>query len=135
MITKGIRGAITVDENYILPQKLTRGEFVAIHPGVSKMSIRKNILKCPNLDFWKNLITELLEKGEKVVLFGTRDDEDLISKIIADEKISSNQNFINYFNKIVLTCYIRITFTVKKECRKIKLQIPFSFDCNFNTCV
>lgn len=90
---------ITVDENYILPQNLTKGEFVAIHPGVSKMSIRKNILKCPNLDFWKNLITELLEKGEKVVLFGTRDDEDLISKIIADEKISQNQNFINYFNK------------------------------------
>ncbi len=90
---------IAVDENYLLPQNLKENDFVAIHPGVSKMSIRKNILKCPKLDFWKNLITELLEKGEKVVLFGTRDDEELISKIVADEQISSNQNFINYFNK------------------------------------
>lgn len=90
---------IAIDENYILPQNLTKGEFVAIHPGASKMSISKNILKCPNLDFWQNLITGLLEKGEKVVLFGTRDDEELILKIVSSEKITSNQNFINYFNK------------------------------------
>lgn len=90
---------IAADENYTLEQNLTAGEFIAIHPGVSKMSIKKNILKCPNLTFWKNLIAALLEKGEKVALFGTRDDEELISKIVEDEKISSNKNFVNYFNK------------------------------------
>ena len=90
---------ITIDENYILPEILTEKGFCAIHPGVSKMSIRKNILKCPKLDFWKNLIYELLEKGEKVVFFGTRDDEELILKITSDEKIANHKNFINYFNK------------------------------------
>lgn len=90
---------IITDDDYKLPEGLYEGGFIALHPGVSKMSIKKNILKCPDLSFWKNLITALLEKGEKTVLFGTRDDEELISKIIEDEKISSNKNFVNYFNK------------------------------------
>lgn len=90
---------IEIDKKYILPHNLVSGEFIAIHPGVSKMSIKKNILKCPKLDFWKNLIIKLLEKGERVVLFGTGDDEELISGIVAEKKIALNQNFINYFNK------------------------------------
>lgn len=90
---------IETDFNYVLPQGLSAGEFIAIHPGVSKMSIAKGIFKCPNLDFWKNLIAALLEKGEKVLLLGTKDDEELISQIILDESISKHKNFINYFNK------------------------------------
>ena len=90
---------IAVDNDYALPSPLEAKGFVAIHPGVSKMSIRKNILKCPDLTFWEELILSLLEKGEKVVLFGTGDDEDLISKICKNENITNNENFINYFKK------------------------------------
>lgn len=90
---------ILVNKDYILPENLIEGDFIAIHPGVSKMSIKKNILKCPNLKFWENLISELLEGGKKVLLLGTKDDEELISKIIENEKIVKNPNFINYFNK------------------------------------
>lgn len=90
---------IAVDKNYQLPEILAGGDFIAIHPGVSKMSIKKNIFKCPDLNFWRNLISGLLEKGEKTVLFGTRDDEDLILKILQDNDIADSPNFVNYFNK------------------------------------
>ena len=90
---------ICCDKNYNLPEGLLEDEFIALHPGVSKMSISKNIFKCPKLNFWENLIKELLEKGEKVVLFGTKDDKDLIEKIIENKEISNHKNFVNYFNK------------------------------------
>ena len=73
--------------------------FIAIHPGVSKMSISKNILKCPDFDFWNQLIIGLLNKGKKVLLLGTNDDKELIDKILKNEVIKNNSNFINYFNK------------------------------------
>ncbi len=73
--------------------------FIAIHPGVSKMSISKNILKCPDLDFWNNLIIGLLSKGKKVLLLGTNDDKELIDEILKNKEIKNNSNFINYFNK------------------------------------
>jgi len=74
-------------------------DFIAIHPGVSKMSIQKNILKCPKASFWCNLIKGLLEKNQKVILLGSPDDEELISKILSNSQIVNHKNFINYFNK------------------------------------
>ena len=63
------------------------------------MSISKNILKCPNINFWTGLIKGLLQKNKQVVLLGTNDDKDLIEKIIEIDEIKNNPNFINYFNK------------------------------------
>ena len=74
-------------------------DFIALHPGVSKMSIQKGILKCPDENFWHGLIKELLAKNKKVLLLGGYDDKDLIEKILADKEISTHKNFINYFNK------------------------------------
>lgn len=87
-----------VDETFEIINELD-GEFICIHPGVSKMSILKNIFKCPGVSFWNKLIEGLLEKDKKVVLLGTNDDKDLIDDILQNEKISSNPNFINFFNK------------------------------------
>ncbi len=74
-------------------------DFIAIHPGVSKMSILKNILKCPDKNFWIKLIKGLLKKDKKVLLLGTNDDKDLIDEILKEEEITNNPNFINYFNR------------------------------------
>ena len=63
------------------------------------MSISKNILKCPKLNFWEDLINGLLDKNKQVVLLGTKDDEDLIKSILKNEKIKNNPNFINYYNQ------------------------------------
>ena len=83
----------------IPPEMFKMTDFVAIHPGVSKMSIAKNILKCPDKIFWINLIKGLLSKNKKVLLLGTNDDKDLIEEILKVSEILSNDNFINYFNK------------------------------------
>lgn len=90
---------VTYDENYKLPDNLEENSFVLIHPGVSLMSVRKNILKCPKTSFWILLIKELLNKGEKVALAGGPDDEDVVSKILENEEIRNNPNFYSLFMK------------------------------------
>ncbi len=84
----------------IFPEKeFEMSGFIALHPGVSKMSILKNILKCPDVNFWHTLIKGLLNKNKQVLLLGTNDDKDLIEEILKDREITDNSNFINYFNK------------------------------------
>ncbi len=90
---------IDIPNSLKLPEELKEKEYICIHPGVSKMSISKNIYKCPNLNFWNNLVEGLLNKGKTVVLLGTKDDEDLINKILENKNIKENKNFINFFNK------------------------------------
>jgi ADP-heptose:LPS heptosyltransferase len=68
---------------------------VALHPGVSKMSLVKNILKCPDENFWSELIQKLLEMGKRVVLLGGPDDKDIIEKLSNIE----HKNLINLFGK------------------------------------
>ena len=89
---------IEIPQNISL-QDIPEDEFIAIHPGVSKMSISKNILKCPKLPFWEGLIKGLLNKNKKIVLLGTKDDKDLIEEILKNNDINQNPNFINYYNK------------------------------------
>lgn len=84
----------------IIPDKrFEMHNFIAIHPGVSKMSISKNIFKCPDEDFWTHLIKGILNKNKKIILLGTKDDKDLIEKILKNKEIADNPYFINYFNK------------------------------------
>ena len=90
---------IDIIGDFTLNEKLNKDEYICIHPGVSKMSISKNILKCPKLDFWQNLILGLLNKNKQVILLGTKDDKDLIEQIIQTKEIAENKNFINYYNK------------------------------------
>lgn len=94
---------LRADDNFVLPDELQgeQGEkgFVALHPGVSKMSIDKHIFKCPDTAFWHGIIKGVLEKGKKLVLFGGPDDKEIIEKILEDKEISNSANFINYFGK------------------------------------
>ena len=90
---------IDIPSDYVLADELKNIDYIALHPGVSKMSITKNILKCPKLPFWLDLIKGLLDQNKKVLLLGTNDDKELIDKIVSNSDISNNPNFINYFNK------------------------------------
>ena len=90
---------IKINEEFSLNEALQKGEYICIHPGVSKMSVSKNILKCPKIDFWIGLINGLLKKDKRVVLLGTNDDKELIEEILKNETIKNNPNFINYFKK------------------------------------
>ncbi len=88
------------DENaadYLLGDKFLKEGFVALHPGVSKISIEKNIIKCPTADFWVSLINSMLNSGKNVVLLGGYDDKETVEKITA--QIKSSENFLNLFGK------------------------------------
>lgn len=69
---------------------------VLIHPGVSKISIKKNIFKTISAEKWAQVINLLLEKNKKVFLIGGNDDKEVIDIILKQVDIN-NSNFKNLF--------------------------------------
>lgn len=74
-------------------------DFVLIHPGVSKMSVKKHIYKSLPVNVLQDLIKMLLYSGTGVMLSGGPDDEEIIGEILSDDEIKSNENFVNYYGK------------------------------------
>ena len=72
---------------------------VLIHPGVSKISIAKNITKTINADKWAELIKLLLKKDKKVYLAGGPDDVECIQQIREKLKNIDLSNFVDMFGK------------------------------------
>jgi ADP-heptose:LPS heptosyltransferase len=75
---------------------------IAIHPGVSKLSVKKNIIKSWSDQKWADLIFRLLETNNyTVILTGGPDDEDTIFKLrnLIEQKNIDLTNFIDLFGK------------------------------------
>lgn len=72
---------------------------VLIHPGVSKLSIKKGIIKTIAPEIWASVIDLLLEQGKKVILTGGPDDKECIDTIRIKLKNISNPNFVDYYGK------------------------------------
>ena len=72
---------------------------VLIHPGVSRISISKNIIKIFNGSQWANLIKLLLKEGFKVILAGGPDDSECINKISENLKGENLTNFTDMFGE------------------------------------
>lgn len=70
---------------------------ILVHPGVSKISIQKNIIKTWEADIWAELIKKLLNKGKKVYLIGGPDDNECIKKILEIMQDVQNPNFVNLY--------------------------------------
>lgn len=68
---------------------------VLIHPGVSKMSVAKNMIKTWTPEIWAELVEKIIKTGKKVYLIGGPDDKDCIEKIV--EKIGNAPNFENLY--------------------------------------
>ena len=68
---------------------------VLVHPGVSKMSVQKNMIKTWSPEIWAELIKRVIEKGKKVYLIGGPDDKECIEKI--DAILNSYPNYINLY--------------------------------------
>ncbi|MCR5262204.1 MAG: glycosyltransferase family 9 protein [Candidatus Gastranaerophilales bacterium] len=77
---------------------LTEG-LILVHPGVSKMSIRKNIIKSYENYKWAELVEMLLNSGEKVALAGGPDDDECISEILSHLKDKDTTNLHNFYGK------------------------------------
>lgn len=72
----------------VLPQEKIPNS-VLIHPGVSKMSIQKGMIKTIPAEIWAELVDLLLEKGKHVILAGGPDDNEVI------ETIRKTSRFLN----------------------------------------
>ena len=80
-----------------VPQAEKEINSVVIHPGVSKMSVSKNMIKTYSTDKWTELINKILSRGKKVYLAGGPDDIDYINAIAPN--FADNTNFINCYGK------------------------------------
>lgn len=69
---------------------------VLIHPGVSKMSVQKGMIKTIDAKTWAGIIDLLIEKGKHVILAGGPDDKECIEIIRNTVK---NKNYEDCFGK------------------------------------
>lgn len=79
----------------IVPQQKIP-QSVLIHPGVSKMSVQKGMIKTIPAKTWAEIVDLLQEKGKHVILAGGPDDKECIEIIRANVK---NKNFEDYYGK------------------------------------
>lgn len=70
---------------------------VLIHPGVSKISVAKKIIKIFDAPVWAELIKELSKRGKDVYLIGGPDDSECISKIKENLKNEKLANFTDLY--------------------------------------
>ena len=71
---------------------------ILIHPGVSKMSVNKGMIKTVGAEVWAETVDLLLGQGKHVMLAGGPDDNDVIENILAKVDVNS-PNFTNYYGK------------------------------------
>lgn len=72
---------------------------VLIHPGVSKMSIQKGIIKIFGAQKWIEIIETLIQHGKRVFLAGGPDDDEIIAKILEGISPNLKSRLINYYGK------------------------------------
>ena len=84
---------ITLEKGEIVPNS------VLIHPGVSKLSVQKNMIKTITPEIWADVIKILLENGKHVTLTGGPDDKEVVDKILSIIEPLNNPNFENYYGK------------------------------------
>ena len=68
---------------------------VLIHPGVSKMSVIRHMIKTWTPEIWAELVQKVLATGKKVYLIGGPDDKECIEKIT--EIVGDAPNFTNLY--------------------------------------
>lgn len=69
---------------------------VLVHPGVSKLSVQKGMIKTVGAEIWAETIDSLIQKGKHVILAGGPDDKECIEII---RKTVTNKNFDDYYGK------------------------------------
>ena len=82
-----------------LEQTTREANSILIHPGVSKLSVEKGMIKTIPAQKWAQIIDSMLEKGKKVILAGGPDDKDCIETIRATMKNASSENFVDCYGK------------------------------------
>ena len=60
----------------------TEENTVLVHPGVSRLSVEKGMIKTVGPEIWSQVIEILYERGKRVLLIGAPDDKECIEKIV-----------------------------------------------------
>lgn len=76
-----------------------RENTVLIHPGVSKISVQKGMIKTVGSEVWAEVVEQLVQKGKHVILVGGPDDRECIDKILQSINCKDSENFENYYGK------------------------------------
>lgn len=76
--------------------KTTEESTVLIHPGVSLLSVRKNMIKTIPAQKWAEVVEKLADSGKKVILAGGPDDKETIEAIV---NIVPKEKYTNMFGK------------------------------------
>lgn len=72
---------------------------VLIHPGVSKMSVQKGMVKIFGASKWIEIIETLLQRGKRVFLAGGPDDDEVIKQILDGISPNLKSRLLNYYGK------------------------------------
>lgn len=80
LITHITKHKTYLPEINVKPQEKIRNS-VLIHPGVSKMSVQKGMIKTIPAETWAEIVDLLIEKGKHVILVGGPDDKECIETI------------------------------------------------------
>ena len=72
---------------------------VLIHPGVSKMSVQKGMVKIFGESKWIEIIESLIQRGKRVFLAGGPDDDEIINKITNGISPNLKSRVLNYYGK------------------------------------
>ena len=89
------------DNNTELPiidveRKTPEPNTVLIHPGVSLLSVKKNMIKTIPAERWAEVVEKLADAGKKVILAGGPDDKDTIETI---QKLVPTEKYVNMYGK------------------------------------
>ena len=82
-----------------LDGKFTEEKSVLIHPGVSKMSVKKGMVKIFGASKWIEIIETLLQRGKRVFLAGGPDDDAIIKQITDGISPNLKSRLLNYYGK------------------------------------
>ena len=70
---------------------------ILVHPGVSKLSVQKGMIKTITPQVWAETINLLLENNKQVILAGGPDDEECINEIL--KNVQNNKSFTNMYGQ------------------------------------
>ena len=76
--------------------KKAEANTVLIHPGVSLLSVKKNMIKTIPAEKWAEVVNKLADAGKRVILAGGPDDKETIETII---RLVPGNKYMNMFGK------------------------------------
>ena len=90
---------IKSSSDFIGIQRFKEENSVLIHPGVSKMSVQKGMVKIFGASKWIEIIEALIGKGKRVFLAGGPDDDEVIKNIMDGVSPNLKTRILNYYGK------------------------------------